>query len=538
MLKDKCVVRNQAYRRSEFSIRERHNERLNESYYNGDIIKEQSINNLYFKTCAGTYEQEFNRMVDSGEISLRGLQANAKVFDELVFDVNSDYFERNGGYEFAKQFYQEAYNLAVQEAGGEEYILSAVMHADERNKALSEQYGRDIFHYHLHVVYIPIVDKEVYFRKNNKDPNLAGKLKEIIKQVSHCKKWSKFRDENGRWINSYSLLQDRFFEHMKAAGYDDIERGERGSTAENLSVIEYKTLKETERAVSLNLQGKDRKEYGESKEMKVAIAYDGAAKTGKQRYELTNKVACANFESAEKFVKRKEGVVAGAFDVDEIRMRFLNGDGASWIKRSKTDETVHIQLDQFHRNKAITRNISNPAAKKKVTELLYAKDIDLMLHVIEVEAQSTEDEDEREKYMALYKYFANNKDGLVPIHRRGLKIPEAPEGKEYRRMGCMESNIYTIIGNRMKGGRACWSIRGGNNLARLLCLKYTHRLSNALKNLSTYVLPERYVEEIITTSVAKIPPRVGKGYNGFNQTLIPSSQKWLKDIAVIKPLYS
>ena len=254
MLKDKCVVRNQAYRRSEFSIRERHNERLNESYYNGDITKEESINNVYFKTCTGTYEQEFNRMVDSGEISLRGLQANAKVFDELVFDVNTDYFERNGGYEFAKQFYQEAYNLAVQEAGGEEYILSAVMHADERNKALSEQYGRDIFHYHLHVVYIPIVDKEVYFRKNNKDPNLAGKLKEVIKQVSHCKKWPKFRDENGRWINSYSLLQDRFFEHMKAAGYDDIERGERGSTAENLSVIEYKTLKETERAAVMTAE--------------------------------------------------------------------------------------------------------------------------------------------------------------------------------------------------------------------------------------------------------------------------------------------
>jgi len=105
-------------------------------------------------------------------------------------------------------------------------------------------------------------------------------------------------------------------------------------------------------------------------------------------------------------------------------------------------------------------------------------------------------------------------------------------------MGCMESNIYTIIGNRMKGGRACWSIKGGNNLARLLCLKYTHRLSAALKNLSTCVLPERYVEEIITTSAAKIPPSVGKGYNGFKQTLIPSSQKWFKNIAAIKPLYS
>ena len=83
----------------------------------------------------------------------------------MVFDVNSAYFERNGGYAYAKRFFEEAYRLAVKEAGGEEYILSAVMHADERNRALSEQLGRDIYHYHLHVVYVPVVEKEVKWTK-------------------------------------------------------------------------------------------------------------------------------------------------------------------------------------------------------------------------------------------------------------------------------------------------------------------------------------------------------------------------------------
>ena len=321
---------------------------------------------------------------------------------------------------------------------------------------------------------------------------------------------------------------------------DNHEKHAAALAADNKGVgtIDSAVLFEEQDGLHLNLQGKDRKEHGENKEMKVAIAYDGALKKGKNRYELTNKVACANFEKSGDFVKRKDGVIAGAYNVDEIEVRFLNGDGASWIKQSKTDENVHIQLDQFHRNKAITRNVSNPEVRENITELLYAKEIDLMLHVIEVEALSTNDEDEREKYMTLHTYFENNKEGLVPFYRRGLIIPAPPDGKEYRRMGCIESNIYTIIGNRMKGGRACWSIKGGNNLARLLCLKYTHRLSATLKNLSTCVLPERYVEEIITTSAAKSPPSVGKGYNGFKQTLIPSSQKWLKNIAVVKPLYT
>jgi len=82
---NRCVVRNQAYRRGGFNIRERHNERKNESYGNGDILPERSNLNVYYKSCPGTYEQEFNRMVENGTVSLRGLKPDAKVFDELVF---------------------------------------------------------------------------------------------------------------------------------------------------------------------------------------------------------------------------------------------------------------------------------------------------------------------------------------------------------------------------------------------------------------------------------------------------------------------
>jgi hypothetical protein len=303
--------------------------------------------------------------------------------------------------------------------------------------------------------------------------------------------------------------------------------------------IEAALLFEEQDGIYLKLQGKDRKNHGVNKEMKVGIAYDGAIKTGKGRYELSNKVACANFESARKFVSRKEGVIAEVYNVDEIEMRFLNGDGASWIRRSQTDETVHFQLSQFHRNKAVTQHVSDPESRNRIMNLLHSKDIALLLHVIEAEAHSTDDEEERDHYMELLRYFENNKDGLVPCHRRGLELPEPPEGKEYRSMGAMESNIFTIIGNRMKGRRACWSIEGGNNLARLLCLKHTKRLTGALGKLSSYVLPERYSEEILVkTSAADIAETVGKGYNGFKQMLIPSEIKWLKDIARVSPVYS
>ena len=159
---NRCVVRNQAYRTGEFSLRERHNERKNECYGNGDIDKNRSHRNVYFKKCKSTYKQEFDRLVNDGAISLRGLGKNPKVFDELVFDVNTRYFNNLGGYEYAKDFFEEAYKVALKEIGGEKYVLSAVMHADERNKAESERLGRDVYHYHLHVTYIPVVEKKVY----------------------------------------------------------------------------------------------------------------------------------------------------------------------------------------------------------------------------------------------------------------------------------------------------------------------------------------------------------------------------------------
>ena len=354
---NRTVVRNAAYRRSEINVRERHNERKNESYYNGDIIKERFNYNVYFKECQGTYEQELNRMVSSGEISLRGLQADAKMFDEFVFDVNSEYFEKNGGYEYAKEFFKAAYDLAVQEAGGEQYILSAVMHADERNIALSEKYGRDVFHYHLHVVYIPVVEKKVYFRKNNKNPELAGKLREVITQVSHCKKWPRDRDENGRWINSYSLLQDRYFEHMKAAGFMDFERGERGSTAEHLSVIEFKTKAEMERITDLTVKA-------EEKEREIVVLDEKADNRKKfierQNERITvNKKAIATIEQIDGMGKSNLISSGYNFTVDEtLTLKTL-------AKRSVKDRKTASDMKK-ERDKAVAELTE---VKKKVPSI-------------------------------------------------------------------------------------------------------------------------------------------------------------------------
>lgn len=251
MSKNYSVARVEQHTAADIGKSERHIERKNENYENMNVDLSRTTLNIHFKDCGElTYNARLDQMVKEGTVSLRGLKKGAKVFDEMIFDVNTAYFEHHGGYEYAYRFYEEAFHFAEKEYGPGN-ILSAVMHADELNTFLTEEMGHPVYHYHLHVVALPVVEKEIRWSKRCKDPALVGTVKDVIHQISHSKKWAsqKVTDEEGHTqiIKSYSLLQDRFFEHMRAAGYEDFERGEHGSTAEHLSVIEYKTKKESER---------------------------------------------------------------------------------------------------------------------------------------------------------------------------------------------------------------------------------------------------------------------------------------------------
>ena len=236
-----------------------HNEREKDIYSNQDIDTTQTHRNVHFKKPTDSYAAMFDQMIADGVISTRGLKADAVKYGELLFDVNSAYFHNHGGYEYAKQFYADAYKAAVEIVGGEQYILSAVMHADERNRAMTAALGEDVYHYHLHVVYIPVVEKQILWSKRCKDEALRGTVKETITQVSRSKKWESkpVLDEDGNPMlnakgkkilkSSYSVLQDDFFNFMRAAGYTDVERGERGSTEEHLTVTQFKVQAEQQR---------------------------------------------------------------------------------------------------------------------------------------------------------------------------------------------------------------------------------------------------------------------------------------------------
>ena len=336
---DRTVARNQDLETpADVAKVQEHNEREKDSYSNQDIVPERTSLNVHYKAPTDDYVKMFEQMEQDGVISTRGLKPDAIKYGELVFDVNSAYFYNHGGYEFAKQFYADAYKAAVEIVGGEQYILSAVMHADERNRAMSEALGEDVYHYHLHVVYIPVVEKQILWSKRCKDEALRGTVKEIITQVSRSKKWDSkpVLDENGNPMlnakgkkilkSSYSVLQDDFFNFMRNAGYTDVERGERGSTEEHLTVTQFKVQAEQQRLEAVTGQVAQAEQSLE--ETKAATAKQKKKLEALQKETKTAKTVALTVQDIEAMGKKAtfgNNVVLTPDECDTLKHYAVNG---------------------------------------------------------------------------------------------------------------------------------------------------------------------------------------------------------------------
>lgn len=234
--------------------------------------------------------------------------------------------------------------------------------------------------------------------------------------------------------------------------------------------------------VYLALQGKDRQAYGSSKEMKVSIAYSGVYEDASGRRSLANKVSYASFEQAQDFRSHAEGVVADFYAVGSVKRRIFNSDGGLWLQRDMVPGCTY-QLDPFHRNKAVRTYVDDQELQETILGLLRANKAKAAIAVVEASVESTLDPVEQEKRRKLFSYFNNNRYALVPYYKRpGRKPPQPNEGQQTARCGSMESNIFTIIGNRMKHNRTCWSVAGANNLAVLLALHHTGQLRTVLRS--------------------------------------------------------
>ncbi len=308
--------------------------------------------------------------------------------------------------------------------------------------------------------------------------------------------------------------------------------------------VSTKILYEENDGIWLSLQGQSRKENGSSKEMKVGIAYDGAkwkvSKDGKKRRTLDNKVAYAAFMPISEYRRLKEGRIASVFSKDTIELRVVNGDGGAWTQQKQSSDCICV-LDAFHRNKKLKECVRDQEFAQTLRNLLYENKIDELFECLEAQINSVTDEKEIADLKTLQRYYTDNKDALKGYYDRGIDIPETREPGiiHHARLGSMESNVFTLIGNRMKDRRACWSINGGNNLAAILCAYHTTGLEHIftpLPEVPAAEPEEEWTDDGKPISSSKMPRTSGTGYEHQHNISTTNFSEILRSISTFSPL--
>ena len=138
-----AIIRNAKYKRENLKAVYRHNERKNKNYSNKDIDKTKSYLNYALKEPEFNYEKQFDKIRE--KYNLKGqIKTVSNIVCEYVITSDNDFFKRIGEDE-TKRYFETAYKFVSEYKDlGEQYILSAKVHYDERSP-------------HMHLLFLPVV---------------------------------------------------------------------------------------------------------------------------------------------------------------------------------------------------------------------------------------------------------------------------------------------------------------------------------------------------------------------------------------------
>ena len=274
--------------------------------------------------------------------------------------------------------------------------------------------------------------------------------------------------------------------------------------------------------------------------MHVGIAYTGWTQQKDGRYNTADKIAYASFGKPSAFSAKFGALLNHRFDMDGVERRITNGDGEAWIRATAEENDSILQLDPFHRSKAIVKAVGDKGDRDFLFDAVEKKDVEKVLATICELAMDAQDESTQKKLSKLYGYFYSNSDSFLTWQERGIDLPAPPEGIVYREMGVQESS-NCLITQRMKNRRGSWSDSGANNMARILCYRGTIGLDAILATLPEPKPVEVFAEPL---SAAKAPLHDGKDYGAdwlyapmpFEGAFMTHGREAIRGMLRLKPL--
>ena len=259
----------------------------------------------------------------------------------------------------------------------------------------------------------------------------------------------------------------------------------------------------------INLQGKDRKERLEKNkkkcekenkefnpkqkiktELKLHVMYEGWKKDDK-RHPLINKQYIAGMMKPKEIKKLRDARVYQQYDVEKIKLRVVNGDGAKWTKGIRAKGGIY-QKDQFHIMQEIVRDVPKEY-RNIIEELVKTKQYDKIEKAIDgLKVELGGEYKAVKKLNTLQSYLSSGLERYQDI----VEVPEAPEGVEYRNMGTQESQIFSKLKKRFCSGRKAFSEHGANALAKICVLSEKFSLEELETPIPIDTSVEDWIKEI------------------------------------------
>lgn len=378
-----------------------------------------------------------------------------------------------------------------------------------------------------------MLDEKIKINENGKiSTNVAEKIVEAVVETSSYRKASKELEEMTQIQLSHETMRKI-----------TMNIGEKQEKKEQQMVKLYKSkrLKNGEKEIPIlfeeadglwiSLQGKDRREQIErskeknekqgkeyiipkrvKSEIKLHESYEGWKKDSK-RHEIVNKTYIAGFMSTKEIREIREAKIYSKYKEGGIQYRVINGDGAQWINKLAGKNIIR-QKDRFHVYQEISKSIDEEKYRQEIRRMIENKEYkEIMKYIEELKYETGGEEKQVKRLEELKRYLSKD----IERYTDKIKIPEAPKGIEYRNMGTMESQIFTVFSRRFKGRKA-FSKKGATYLAKV-CAKYKESKNSreVIKEIEKEVEKDEY-EEYAEKYIKELEKRYKKNYDAYIAT--------------------
>ncbi len=284
-----------------------HNQRKTENHTNKEIDPSLSKLNYDLVNRTENYKRDIEKFINENKSTKRAVRKDAVLINEWIISSDSKFFKDLTQQE-TKNFFASAKDYFA-ENFGEENIRYAIVHLDESTP-------------HMHMGIVP-------FDKDNK---LSAK----------------------RVFNREALrnVQENLPKHLQEQGFE-IERGLEGSDRKNLTVPEFKEMKQEQKEIEREIERKkdELKSYFKDRKMKSSI----------DNIKLEKEFKEVKIPSGEKFlgheftktVKKPTGnLIISEKDFNKIQ------DLNSHVKKSEAKLLNLLDTDLYQENKELKQELS------------------------------------------------------------------------------------------------------------------------------------------------------------------------------------